>query len=170
MFSPCPAKSISVTTYEEGNKAFQYVCQKYPKRQIHLPSSLSGIYQSNQVLDFHEYLVCLQSLLVHQNPKYPRRTFQKRFIDRWYFFSRRTFPTDEVRPVSTSCLCRKSFCRATPRPSSSTPCVSTPSSVDLPASTLPVTATLQVNEIEYCKTVCSWKDSFLFYLTSMKSS
>ncbi len=54
-----------------------------------------------------------------------------------------TFPTDDVRPVSISCLCRKSFCRAIPRPSSSTPCVKTPRSVDLPASTLPVTATLK---------------------------
>ena len=67
-----------------------------------------------------------------------------------------TLPTEEVRPVSISCLCRKSFCRATPRPSSRTPWVKTPNRVDLPASTLPVTATLNdrgKDSIEYPKWV-----------------
>ncbi|CAN8007641.1 unnamed protein product [Ixodes pacificus] len=55
---------------------------------------------------------------------------------------RMSLPTLEVRPDSTSCLCRNSFCRARPRPLSSSPWVSTPSRVLLPASTLPTTATL----------------------------
>lgn len=53
-----------------------------------------------------------------------------------------SLPTELVRPVSISCLCRNSLCRACPLPLSSSPCVNTPSRVDLPASTLPTTATL----------------------------
>mmetsp|Transcript_25979 Transcript_25979/g.68170 ORF Transcript_25979/g.68170 Transcript_25979/m.68170 type:complete len:378 (+) Transcript_25979:517-1650(+) len=49
--------------------------------------------------------------------------------------------TEEVRPDSASCACRNSLCRLFPRPLSSSPCVSTPSRVLLPASTLPHTAT-----------------------------
>ena len=47
---------------------------------------------------------------------------------------------EEVRPDWISWRCRKRLRRAHPRPLSSSPCVSTPSSVDLPASTLPRTA------------------------------
>eukprot|EP00053_Salpingoeca_punica_P017183 m.164586 g.164586 ORF g.164586 m.164586 type:complete len:380 (-) comp17140_c0_seq2:260-1399(-) len=46
----------------------------------------------------------------------------------------------DVRPVSSSCLWRKIIWRERPRPLSSSPCVSTPSSVLLPESTLPQTA------------------------------
>lgn len=53
-----------------------------------------------------------------------------------------SFPTLLVRPLSISCLCLKSFWRAKPLPLSSSPCVSTPSRVLLPASTFPTTATL----------------------------
>lgn len=52
-----------------------------------------------------------------------------------------SFPTELVRPDSISCLCRKSFKRAVPRPLSKSPCVNTPNNVDLPASTFPTTAT-----------------------------
>mmetsp|Transcript_14642 Transcript_14642/g.39188 ORF Transcript_14642/g.39188 Transcript_14642/m.39188 type:complete len:269 (+) Transcript_14642:1380-2186(+) len=49
--------------------------------------------------------------------------------------------TAEVRPDSSSCLCDSTSCLARPRPLSSSPCpVNTPTSVDLPASTLPATA------------------------------
>lgn len=51
-----------------------------------------------------------------------------------------SIPTLLVRPLSSSCLCRKRLTRARPRPSSRPPRVSTPSVVDLPASTLPTTA------------------------------
>lgn len=51
-----------------------------------------------------------------------------------------SMPTLDVRPVSSSCLCRKRPTRARPRPSSSTPRVRTPNVVDLPLSTLPTTA------------------------------
>ena len=60
-----------------------------------------------------------------------------------------SLPTLEVLPVSISCLWRNSLCRAVPRPLSSSPWVSTPSSVLLPASTFPTTATLSV-----CVCVC----------------
>ncbi len=56
---------------------------------------------------------------------------------------RMSLPTLLVRPLSISCLCLKSFCRAKPRPLSSSPWVSTPSRVLLPASTFPTTATLR---------------------------
>lgn len=56
---------------------------------------------------------------------------------------RMSFPTELVLPVSASCLCRNSRLRACPLPLSSSPCVNTPSRVDLPASTLPTTATLK---------------------------
>ena len=56
---------------------------------------------------------------------------------------RMSLPTLLVRPLSISCLCLNSFCRAKPLPLSSSPCVNTPSRVLLPASTLPTTATLQ---------------------------
>ena len=59
-----------------------------------------------------------------------------------------SLPTLLVRPDSTSCLCLKSFKRAVPRPSSRAPCVNTPSNVLFPASTLPTTATLQINRNE----------------------
>lgn len=48
---------------------------------------------------------------------------------------------DDVLPDCTSWRCRNMFSRARPRPLSSWPCVNTPSSVDLPASALPITAT-----------------------------
>mmetsp|Transcript_24186 Transcript_24186/g.65512 ORF Transcript_24186/g.65512 Transcript_24186/m.65512 type:complete len:384 (+) Transcript_24186:1893-3044(+) len=47
---------------------------------------------------------------------------------------------DEVRPDSASCLCLRTLSLADPRPLSSAPPTSTPTSVDLPASTLPMTA------------------------------
>lgn len=47
----------------------------------------------------------------------------------------------EVRPVWISCRCLKRLSRVLPRPLSSSPCVKTPNRVDLPASTLPRTAT-----------------------------
>ncbi|TNN37026.1 hypothetical protein EYF80_052814 [Liparis tanakae] len=47
----------------------------------------------------------------------------------------------EVRPVWISCRCLKRLSLARPRPLSSSPCVSTPSRVDFPESTLPSTAT-----------------------------
>jgi len=50
---------------------------------------------------------------------------------------RMSLPTLEVLPDSISCLWRNSFCRAIPRPLSSSPWVSTPSSVLFPASTFP---------------------------------
>lgn len=61
-----------------------------------------------------------------------------------------SLPTLLVRPDSISCLCRNSFCRAKPRPLSSSPCVSTPSRVLFPASTLPTTATLDNIKINTC--------------------
>lgn len=51
-------------------------------------------------------------------------------------------PTLLVLPLSISCLCRKRLILALPRPSSSTPRVSTPRVEDFPASTLPTTAVL----------------------------
>ena len=51
-----------------------------------------------------------------------------------------SLPTEEVRPVSASCLCLNSLWRARPRPLSSSPWVKTPSKVDFPASTFPTTA------------------------------
>ena len=53
-----------------------------------------------------------------------------------------SFPTDDVLPVSISCLWRNNFCLAWPRPLSKQLCVSTPNNVDFPASTLPTTAIL----------------------------
>ena len=53
-----------------------------------------------------------------------------------------SIPTELVLPLSTSCLCRKRFTLALPRPSSRLPFTSTPSIVLLPASTLPTTAIL----------------------------
>ena len=52
---------------------------------------------------------------------------------------------EEVRPLCISCLCRNTAMRARPRPLSSSgrpslPVLSTATSVDLPASTLPATA------------------------------
>lgn len=46
-----------------------------------------------------------------------------------------SMPTELVRPVSISCLWRKRFTRALPRPSSRPPLTRTPSIVLLPAST-----------------------------------
>mmetsp|Transcript_3599 Transcript_3599/g.9340 ORF Transcript_3599/g.9340 Transcript_3599/m.9340 type:complete len:259 (+) Transcript_3599:1144-1920(+) len=48
---------------------------------------------------------------------------------------------EDVRPDSVSCLCLSTLSRAEPRPLSSAPPTSTPTRVDLPASTLPTTAT-----------------------------
>lgn len=50
-------------------------------------------------------------------------------------------PIADVRPDSSSWECLKTFDRAPPRPLSSTLRVSTPTIVDLPESTLPITAT-----------------------------
>lgn len=47
----------------------------------------------------------------------------------------------DVRPVWISWRCLKRLSLALPRPLSSSPCVKTPSRVDLPESTLPITAT-----------------------------
>ena len=47
-----------------------------------------------------------------------------------------SIPTELVLPLSISCLCRKRFTLALPRPSSSPPLTSTPSMVLLPASTM----------------------------------
>ncbi len=58
-----------------------------------------------------------------------------------------SLPTLDVRPDSSSCLWRKSFCLARPRPLSRPPCVNTPSNVLFPASTFPTTATLS----NWCK-------------------
>lgn len=51
-----------------------------------------------------------------------------------------SMPTELVRPLSISCLCRNRLTRALPRPSSRPPFTNTPSKVLLPASTLPTTA------------------------------
>ena len=61
----------------------------------------------------------------------------------WQSNPRMSFPTLLVRPDSSSCLWRKSFWRARPRPLSRPPWVSTPNRVLFPASTFPTTATLQ---------------------------
>lgn len=46
-----------------------------------------------------------------------------------------SIPTELVRPLSISCLCRKRLTRAFPRPSSRSPLTKTPNMVLLPAST-----------------------------------
>lgn len=73
-----------------------------------------------------------------------------------------SLPTELVRPLSISCLCRNRRWRACPRPLSSSPCVSTPNSVDLPASTFPTTATLQIlfnwKECKLAKNPSIWTD------------
>ena len=60
----------------------------------------------------------------------------------WQSKPRMSLPTLLVLPDSISCLCRKSFCRAWPRPLSNSTWVKTPSRVLFPASTFPTTATL----------------------------
>mmetsp|Transcript_28263 Transcript_28263/g.83677 ORF Transcript_28263/g.83677 Transcript_28263/m.83677 type:complete len:260 (-) Transcript_28263:455-1234(-) len=50
-------------------------------------------------------------------------------------------PMDDVRPVASSCANLKTLERARPRPSSSIERVRTPTMVDLPLSTFPMTAT-----------------------------
>ncbi len=69
---------------------------------------------------------------------------------------RMSLPTLLVRPLSISCLCLKSFCRAKPRPLSSSPWVSTPSRVLLPASTFPTTATLRKTPSWLCVSNEKW--------------
>lgn len=66
-----------------------------------------------------------------------------------------SLPTELVRPLSISCLCRNRRCRAWPRPLSSSPCVRTPNKVDLPASTLPTTATLKERSSWHWNHCCS---------------
>ena len=50
-------------------------------------------------------------------------------------------PMEDVRPVASSCPCLNTLERAKPRPSSRMDRVRTPTMVDLPESTLPMTAT-----------------------------